>query len=55
MSKNILERLVIGSLYLSFASLGQVLLLAEPRSLAGFVILVVFLEIAVSHYLLNFA
>ena len=55
MSKKLLERLVVGSLYISLFCLWQMFFLAEPCSLAGFVILVVFLEIAVSHYLLNLA
>ena len=38
-----LERLVVGSLYISLASLRQVFLLSEPCSLAGLIVLVMLL------------
>ena len=38
-----LERLIIGSLYLSLSCLGQMALLSEPSSLAGLIIVVVLL------------
>ena len=44
-----LERLIVGALYLSLASLGQMALLSEPSCLAGLIVIVMLLQISVGH------
>ena len=50
-----LERLIFWSLYISLAGLRQMLLLSEPRSLAGLIILVMLLQESVGHQSWNLA
>lgn len=44
-----LERLIVGALYISGFCLGQMALLAEPCCLANLIIVVMLLQITVSH------